>query len=110
MKSFMLRTGQILLLACAAFFCLQASARADDAASLYKTKCAVCHGADGSGNTTMGKSLKMRDLGSADVQKQTDAQLTEIISNGKGAMPAYKTKLADAQIKSLVAYIRTLKK
>ena len=38
-----------------------------DAASLFKSKCGNCHGADGSGNTAVGKSMKLRDLRSADV-------------------------------------------
>jgi len=104
------RIIQTLSLVCVLVFLVGASTRADDSASLFKAKCSVCHGADGSGNTAMGKSLKIPDLGSPAVQKQTDAQLTEMISSGKGAMPSYKTKLTEAQIKSLVAYIRTLKK
>jgi cytochrome c6 len=95
----------------ASVFLLSISTRAaDDAAALYKTKCAACHGADGSGNTAMGKAFKLRDLGSDEVQAQTDAQLTAITSDGKGKMPAYKGKLTDDQIKELVGYIRTLKK
>lgn len=81
-----------------------------DGASLFKSKCASCHGADGSGNTPIGKSMKLRDLGSADVQKETDAELTAITANGKGAMPAYKDKLTADQIKQLVAFMRTLAK
>ncbi len=104
---------QRLALVGAAFLLLGAGARpaaADDAAALYKTKCAACHGADGSGNTAMGKAFKLRDLGSDEVQAQTDAQLTAITADGKGKMPAYKGKLTDEQIKDLVGYIRTLKK
>ncbi len=88
------------------------AARADDSASVYKTKCASCHAPDGSGNTPVGKALKVLDLGSADVQKQSDAQLTDSIVNGKdsGKMPAYKGKLTDDQVKGLVAYIRSLAK
>lgn len=88
------------------------SLRAQDAPALYKSKCAACHGADGSGNTTMGKSLGAKDLGSAEVQKQTDAQLTDIVTNGMagGKMPAYKGKLTDDDIKGLVGYLRTLAK
>jgi mono/diheme cytochrome c family protein len=94
----------------AVLFLLSAPIRAqNDGASLFKTKCAACHGADGSGNTTVGKSMKIRDFHSADVQKQTDAQMTDMIATGKGAMPAYKGKLADDQIKQLVGYIRDLK-
>lgn len=82
--------------------------RADDA--LFKTKCAACHGADGKGETAIGKANKLRDLGSADVQKQTDDELSGVIANGKGKMPAYSKSLKADQIKDLVAYIRTLKK
>ena len=78
--------------------------------SLYKTKCAVCHGADGKGETPAGKANKQRDLGSADVQKQSDAELSAIIGSGKGKMPAYGKSLKPEQIKDLVAYIRAFKK
>jgi cytochrome c6 len=76
----------------------------------FKAKCAMCHGADGTGSTATGKALKVRDLGSADVQGQTDAQLYDIVTNGKGKMPAYKGQLTDEQIKELVAFIRSLAK
>jgi len=79
---------------------------AADAAADYKAKCAMCHGADGSGKASMGT----KDLGSADIQKMSDADLTGAITNGKGKMPSYKGKLTDAQISDLVKYIRTLKK
>jgi cytochrome c6 len=82
----------------------------NDPASVYKSKCAACHGADGSANTSIGKTLKIRDLHSADVQKQTDTQLTDIITAGKSPMPAYKDKLTGDQIKQLVGYIRDLAK
>jgi cytochrome c6 len=78
--------------------------------ALYKTKCAACHGADGKGETTVGKANKVRDLGSEDVQKQSDDELAGIIGSGKGKMPAYSKSLKPEQIKDLVAYIRTLKK
>jgi cytochrome c6 len=75
-------------------------------AELFKTKCAACHGADGSGQTPVGKTMKIRDLRSPEVQKQTDADLQKIITDGKLKMPAFKTKLSVADISSLVAYIR----
>ena len=81
--------------------------RADEASEkLYKTKCAACHGADGKGETAIGKANKMRDLGSADIQKQRDEDLQEIIAKGKGKMPAYGKSLKPEQIKDLVTYIR----
>jgi len=83
---------------------------ADSGADLYKTKCAMCHGPDGKGETAMGKRLGTKDLGSADVQKQSDGDLTTVITKGKGKMPAYEGKLTGDQIQELVKFIRTLKK
>ena len=85
------------------------TAFAADGAATYKAKCASCHGADGKGDNPMGKKMNLRALGSPEVQKQTDQQLFDITANGKGKMPAYKGKLSDAEIKSIVAFIRTLK-
>jgi cytochrome c6 len=86
------------------------SVAADSGSDLFATKCAACHGKDGAGATPLGKTLKIRDLASADVQKQSDKELSGIVSAGKGKMPAYKDKLTDAQISDLVKYIRSLKK
>ena len=80
-----------------------------DGAAIYKTKCASCHGADGAGQTPVGKSMKIRDLRSAEVQKQTDVELTKIISGGKGKMPAYGKQLSNDDVSALIAHIRTLK-
>jgi cytochrome c6 len=100
----------ILLLALPSLIFVRSSA-ADDPSALYRAKCAACHAADGSGNSATGKALATPDLRSDDVQKQTDAQLTDSIANGKGKkMPAYKGKLTDDQIKELVSYIRDLGK
>ena len=96
----------ILIAAPSAF----AGGSGSDGAAIYKAKCAMCHGPDGAGQTTMGKNMKLRDLRSADVQKQTDAELLKWIADGKGKMPAYKGKLTPADIDALVAFIRTLKK
>jgi cytochrome c6 len=88
---------------------LSLSARAQNASeTLYKSKCAACHGADGSGSA-MGKKLGAHDFQTADVQKMSDAELTDVITNGKNKMPKYGSLKAE-DIKGLVAYIRTLKK
>jgi len=58
----------------------------------------------------MGKNLKLKDLGSAEVQKQSDADLTATITKGKNKMPAYDGKLTKEQIGEVVKFIRTLKK
>jgi cytochrome c5 len=57
----------------------------------------------------MGKKLNVKDIGSPEIQKMTDAQLTEIVAKGKNKMPAYDGKLTADQIKALVAHMRTFK-
>ena len=81
-----------------------------DGGALFKSKCATCHGPDGSGQTAIGKSMRLRSLGSAEVKKLTDAQLSAIISDGKNKMPGYKGKLSPDEIRQIVRYIRTFKK
>ena len=78
-----------------------------DAAALWAQHCASCHGKDGSGNTTMGKKLAVKDY-SKD-QGFSDAEAANVIKNGKGKMKAYK-QFSDADVKALVAYVRSLKK
>lgn len=75
---------------------------ADDGAALYKAKCTVCHGPDG---TKMAKA----NLSSAEVQGKSDADLaTFIATNPKHN---FKTKgMSDDQIKTVVTFLRTLKK
>ena len=103
--------GILGLFLCAAFGVLALPVQGQDGGeALYKSKCAGCHGADGKGQTAMGKANNIRDLGSADVQAQTDDVIAGIIGNGKGKMPAYGKSLKPDQIKDLVTYIRTLKK
>ncbi len=83
---------------------------AQDAASLFKTKCAACHGADGKGDTPVGKKFGVRDFTSPEVQKMSDDELTTIIADGKEKMPGYKKSLKPEQIKDLTAFIRELAK
>lgn len=89
---------------------LSVPARADNAGeATYKAKCAMCHGPDGKGETAMGKKLGLKDLASAEVQKATDAEISDTISKGKGKMQASKTLTPD-QVKDVVAFVRSLGK
>jgi len=76
-------------------------------ASTFKAKCVMCHGQDG-GGSQVGKTMNVPDLRSPEVQKQTDAELAQIITDGKGGMPSFKGALGDDQIHGLVTYIRSL--
>jgi mono/diheme cytochrome c family protein len=88
---------------------LQAAPAPDAGGDLFKQKCSMCHGADGKGYA----ALNTPDFTDPKVQASlTDQQLTDIIKNGKPgtAMPPFKDSLTDDQIKSLVAFLRSLKK
>jgi mono/diheme cytochrome c family protein len=106
-----LRIAPASIFICAAILALPFCLKADsDAAKVYKTNCALCHSADGSGDTSSGKALKAKDLRSPDVQGRSDAELAEVIAKGTGKMPAFGQKLSADVIKALVAYIRELPK
>jgi mono/diheme cytochrome c family protein len=100
----------VTVAAIAVIFILSLSADAQNAGeTLYKSKCAACHGADGTGSAT-GKKMGAHDFTTAELQGMSDMELSTIITNGKNKMPAYGKSLKADDIKGLVAYIRTLKK
>ena len=96
----------VTLLACGL---ISAPAVAQDVAATYKATCAACHGSDGTGSAA-GQKMGIRAFASPEVKAESDAQLAEVITNGKGKMPAWGKKLSEAQINALVAYVRKLKK
>jgi mono/diheme cytochrome c family protein len=106
-RSEWIKKGVLLVAAVAVAGVVSLPVRAQETGeSLFKGKCAMCHGQDASGKTAMGEKLKIRDLRSAEVQKQTDAELEGIISKGKEKMPAYGSKLSKEQIDKLVGFLR----
>ena len=90
--------------------------RAADAAALYEKNCAKCHGADGKGETKMGKKVGARDLTDAKVQAELkDEQAFKAIKEGlkdkEGKLQMKPIEGAtDADIKALVGHVRTFKK
>jgi mono/diheme cytochrome c family protein len=87
------------------------AAATGDARVVYDKKCAECHGKDGQSHTFRGKHSHSRDLTDPQWQDQvTDERLYNSIANGKGKMPAFSKKLSDADINSLVTFVRGLKR
>ena len=74
----------------------------DDVGNLYKTNCAECHNADRLGG--MGPALLPENL-----KRLRKKSAIDVITNGRVAtqMLAFKEKLNDKQIQSLVDYIYT---
>jgi mono/diheme cytochrome c family protein len=95
-------TMQVFATAIAVLFFLPLAASAQDGQTLYKGKCAMCHGADGT-------KIAIHNLSATTTQGMSDSDLSGIIANGKGKMPASKSLTPD-QVTGLVAYVRTLKK
>jgi cytochrome c6 len=82
-----------------------------DAMALFGEKCAMCHGKNGAGLPNW-KAKGQPDFTNVEWQKShTDAQITEVITNGKGKyMYAYKDKLSAEEIAALVGRIRAFGK
>lgn len=78
--------------------------------AIFKTKCVLCHGADGMGNTPLGKQLQAANLHSKDVQKKTNAELHKVIHDGQTNMPAFADQLTDQQIDQVIKYVRSFGK
>ncbi|HEV2324882.1 MAG TPA: cytochrome c [Terracidiphilus sp.] len=76
----------------------------------YKSKCAMCHGADGLGTTPAGKMMKAASFKDPAIAKAPDSTLIAAVTNGKNKMPAYQGKLTDAEIRSVISYVRALEK
>ena len=76
--------------------------------STYASKCAVCHGNDGSANTAKGKELKVRNFRSEEFKKMTDAKAMEVLLKGKGKMEGYEKTLGKEKLTELLAYCREL--
>jgi mono/diheme cytochrome c family protein len=78
-----------------------------DVSTLYENRCAKCHGKDGRAKSLAGKLKGARNFTDSKWQSDTtDEHIVNSITNGKKGMPAFGSKLSEAEIASLVVYIR----
>jgi cytochrome c6 len=94
---------RVVIAAFAVALALPALAQEQEAASLYKQRCAMCHGADGKG-TSIGKKMGAEDLTAAHLSL---ADARAVITQGRKKMPEYQSKLTGAQIDALAKYVTT---
>ena len=101
-----LRTGMAL----AAVMATTMTTAFAQGADLYKTKCQMCHGATGMGDSPAGKAMKVKPITDPDVKKLTEAEMIAATQKGMGKMQPFKDKLTGAQIKDAVGHFRTFLK
>ena len=102
----MIRTLAVL----AATVCLAGSMSFAQSAgeAVYKSKCQMCHGPNGTPNPAMAKAMGIKPASDPDIKKLSADQMLASVKNGKGKMKPV-AGLSDAQMKDAVAYFRTLK-
>ncbi len=72
-----------------------------DGRSVYLTRCVGCHGVDGSG--IVGPDIRPNEV----LEKYASAEAMEaLVREGLGEMPEFASKLSDAEITAVVAYVR----
>jgi cytochrome c6 len=104
-----------VLAATVAFVAATALSHAASTSENWENLCTKCHGADGKGQTKVGKKLNLKDYTDAKVQAQLkDADMVKAIAdgvteNGKERMKGFKADLSPAEINDLVAYVRKFK-
>lgn len=69
--------------------------------SIYKSKCAACHGGDGAAGIAGATNLQTSQV--------TVEAIQQTIANGRGRMPSFRTSISEGEIKYVAAYVRTLK-
>lgn len=74
--------------------------------ALYESSCAMCHGMDGVASR-IGRGAV--DLNDPAWQRRTSVeQIIEVVAEGRGQMPAWKSRLSDEEIRAIADYVRTL--
>ena len=95
----------LLLFVCTTALVAQQAANSPGT-KIFRARCVLCHGADGTGKTPLGKQLQAANLGSKDVQKLSDAELHKVVHDGKANMPGFADQLSGTEINEVIQYVR----
>jgi cytochrome c6 len=79
----------------------------EDGAALYKSKCAMCHGADGVAKKMAEPSRSFNDPKFQEAVSKDD--VAKVVSDGKGKMKGLKDKLSAEQIAAVAAHVKSMK-
>jgi len=91
------------------------SGGAERVGDLFRNNCARCHGADGRGDTALGRTYNAPDFTDPKWWRKhsnitSTPALVSIVTHGKGGMPAFGRKLNRKEIKLLVNHVRRFRK
>jgi cytochrome c6 len=81
---------------------------AQDGGAIYKTKCAMCHGATGTPSPGMAKAMGILPVSDPAIKALSVDQIAATVKNGKGKMKPV-AGLSDGDVKSVSAYFKSLK-
>jgi cytochrome c553 len=95
----------VVTIAVALFVLIPNLSWADDGATIYKTKCAACHGADAAGKP----AAKIPSLVGDEAKKLSDDDLAKAVTE-KPKHAGIAKSLTPDQVKMVVSYIRDLQK
>ncbi len=75
---------------------------------LFTAHCAHCHGVDGSGSSYVSRYPGMPSVGNLTASERSQEEQHLILKEGRGAMPAFSSRLSPADIRALLQHIRSL--
>lgn len=94
-------------------FGLVAQSAAASSASLFRTRCAPCHGSRAQGKSAVAKYLGVKPAAlklTGRSARKSSKKLTAAITDGLGRMPGYKDRMSEREISRMAAYLRGLKR
>lgn len=82
---------------------------------IYKNDCAMCHGDNGNGKSDLATSMNLTladYTNPKSLEGKSDQELFDVIRKGKGDKmpPEEEARAKDAEVRGLVAYIRSMSK
>lgn len=76
-------------------------ASAPDGKAIFETKCARCHGNDGTKGLLGARNLQTSQL--------PDAELLQVVTKGRRIMPAWGNRLSNGELQQVVQYVKQLR-